>query len=234
MRHRGLRKAFLAAALFRSIQGESVRAENGYEAVLRYAPVEQAARERYMSLPPSVVVLSDSAVLAAAREEMIRGVKSVLGGTLRAEKGPPRERSIILGTFESIHAVAPDWHARDLREDGFWLTSGKMHGVDCFIIASPTERGVLYGAFALLSKIARNESINALDEVQRPHAPIRWADQWDNLDGRIERGYGGPSIFFENGTVRTDLSRVADYARLLASVGINGCAINNVNADPRI
>jgi alpha-glucuronidase len=234
MRHRGVRKAFLAAALFGSMQAESVRAESGYEAWLRYAPVEQAARERYTSLPPSVAVLGDSAVLAAAQGEMIRGVKGMLGRTLRADKGPPRERSIVLGTFESIHAVAPDFRARDLREDGFWLTSGKVHGVDCFIIASPTERGVLYGAFALLSKIARNESIDALDEVQQPYAPIRWADQWDNLDGRIERGYGGPSIFFENGTIRADLSRVADYARLLASVAINGCAINNVNADPRL
>ena len=69
---------------------------------------------------------------------------------------------------------------------------------------------------------------------QQPSAPIRWVNDWDNLDGTIERGYGGRSIFFENGHVRADLSRVNDYARLLASVGINGCAINNVNAEPRV
>ena len=233
MRHRSLHKAFLAAALFGSMQAESVRAESGHEAWLRYAPVEQAARERYASLPASVVVLGDSAVLAAAQREMIRGVQGMLGKTLRTDKGQPLGRSIVLGTFESIHAVAPDFHARDLREDGFWLTTAEVQGLRCLVIAAPTERGVLYGVFAFLSKIARNESIAALDEVQQPYAPIRWADQWDNLDGRIERGYGGPSIFFDNGTVRADLSRVADYARLLASVGINGCAINNVNADPR-
>ena len=59
-------------------------------------------------------------------------------------------------------------------------------------------------------------------------------NQWDNLDGRIERGYGGPSIFFSDGKVRADLTRAGQYARLLASIGINGCAINNVNADPRV
>jgi len=64
--------------------------------------------------------------------------------------------------------------------------------------------------------------------------PIRWVDQWDNPDGSITRGYGGPSIFFEGGNVREDLKPVAEYARLLASVGINGCVINNVNAAPEL
>ena len=59
--------------------------------------------------------------------------------------------------------------------------------------------------------------------------PIRWVDEWDNANGTIERGYGGRSIFFENGNVRDDLSQVGEYARLLASVGINGCNVNNVN-----
>src|SRR5262249_53585025 len=61
-----------------------------------------------------------------------------------------------------------------------------------------------------------------------------WVDQWDNLDGSIERGYAGRSIFFEDGGVRADLTRAREYARLLASVGINGCNINNVNANPRL
>ncbi len=235
MRRCALRHAALAAVLAAAMQAEGARAETGYEAWLRYAPVEQAARQKYARLPASIVVLGDSAVLAAAQREVVRGVKGMLGRTLRASQGPPQERSIVLGTFALVQAMAPGFHPRDdLQGDGFWLTTGQVQGVDCLIIASPTERGVLYGAFALLSKIARDESVTALDEVQRPYAPIRWADQWDNLDGGIERGYGGRSIFFENGTVRADLSRVADYARLLASVGINGCAINNVNADPRL
>jgi len=59
-------------------------------------------------------------------------------------------------------------------------------------------------------------------------------NQWDNLDGRIERGYGGSSIFFADGNVRNDLTRAGQYARLLASIGINGCTVNNVNAAPGI
>ena len=64
--------------------------------------------------------------------------------------------------------------------------------------------------------------------------PIRWVDQWDNPDGSITRGYGGRSIFFDGGNVREDLTQVSEYARLLASVGINGCDINNVNAAPEL
>ncbi|MBV9401551.1 MAG: glucosiduronase, partial [Bryobacterales bacterium] len=74
----------------------------------------------------------------------------------------------------------------------------------------------------------------ALKEARSPYTPVRWVNHWDNLDGSIERGYGGRSLFWEAGRARADLSRVNDYARLLASVGINGCSINNVNVNPRI
>src|SRR5579862_9615491 len=63
---------------------------------------------------------------------------------------------------------------------------------------------------------------------------ICWVDDWDNPDGSIERGYAGRSIFFDKGHVRDDLAPVAAYARLLASVGINGCNVNNVNAAPQL
>jgi alpha-glucuronidase len=102
------------------------------------------------------------------------------------------------------------------------------------VIEGGSDRGVLYGVFALISKMARGENIAMVNEVQNPSAQIRWVDQWDNLDGTIERGYAGPSIFFEGGTVRRDLTRASEYARLLASVRINGCNVNNVNANPRV
>src|SRR5579864_3827474 len=70
--------------------------------------------------------------------------------------------------------------------------------------------------------------------MQQPAAPIRWVDQWDNLDGNVERGYGGRSIFFEGGKVCDDLIRAGQYARLLASIGITTCTVNNVNAAPGV
>jgi len=159
----------------------------------------------------------------------------MLARTLREEKNLPRESAILLGPLSALRADSPKlFEQTDLHEDGFLLATEKLHGIDCLIVTATTDRGVLYGVFALLSRIARGESVSSLHETQQPYAPIRWVDQWDNLDGRIERGYAGPSIFFENGNVRADLTRAGEYARLLASIGINGCAINNVNANPGV
>lgn len=214
---------------------EGARAETGAEAWLRYAPVDERAAEKYSRLPASVVVLGESPVIDSARAELIRGVRGMLGRTLRNDKALPQEKAILLGAVSALQSAGIQIRdSAGLREDGFLLSSEKVHGFDCLIITGKNERGVLYGVFALLSKIARGESVLDLHETQEPSAPVRWADEWDNLDGSIERGYAGPSIFFENGNVRTDLTRAGDYARLLASIGINGCAINNVNANPRV
>jgi alpha-glucuronidase len=206
-------------------------AETGYEAWLRYAALDDASRQQYESLPASVTIMGDSLVLHSAQNELIHGVHGMLGRTLRAGKGEPKERAFVLGTFHNI----PGLRARtDIGADGFWLTATRINGLDCIIVAGNNERGILSGVFALLSKIARGQNLSGLDEVQQPYTSIRWVDQWDNLDGSIERGYAGRSIFFDNGSVRADLSRVRDYARLLASVGLNGCTINNVNANPHV
>jgi alpha-glucuronidase len=212
-----------------------LHAETGREAWLRYAPLNEVARAKYASLPTSVVVLGNSVVLQNARQELVRGVRGMVGRTLGEGKVFPQEGAIILGTLDSIHDAIPHLYpAHELGKDGFWLTTANVQGHDCLVVTAANDRGVLYGVFALLSKIARNEKISTLNELEQPYAPIRWVNQWDNLNGTIERGYAGPSIFFSDNNVRSDLTRVDEYARLLASIGINGCAVNNVNANPRV
>ncbi len=213
---------------------ETAHAGAGGDAWLRYAPLESVVRARYASLPSTVVVLGDSPVLRSAQGEMIRGITAMTGRALSADKNSGK-KAIILGTLDEIHAVLPKLALPGpFGADGFWLVAAQVRGFDCLIVTAPTDRGVLYGVFAFLRKVALGENLAALNELQQPHAAIRWVDQWDNLNGTIERGYAGPSIFFEKGGVRADLSRAGSYARLLASVGITGCTVNNVNADPRI
>ena len=234
-RIRFLRIAIFCWLLVGIVSLRAARAESGYEAWLRYAPLEGDEKAKYDSLPASTVVLSDSPLLNTSQKELIRGVRGMLGRTLRASTGLPDERAIVLGTLAEVQSATPELPApKTLRQDGFWLTTGRVHGYDCVIIAGQTDRGVLYGVFALLRKIALGEYISPLREIQEPAAPVRWVNQWDNLDGQIERGYGGRSIFFDGGSVRADMTRASDYARLLASVGINGCVVNNVNANPRM
>ena len=212
-----------------------LRAETGAEGWLRYARLDRQAAQKYDALPASVIKLGSSAVLETAQQELIRGIRGMLGRTLRIEVADAQESAILLGTLSDLRAAVPGLSApKQLGPDGFSIATARVKGFDRMVIAGATDRGVLYGVFAFLSKIARQEDPVALNEVSEPYAPIRWVNQWDNLDGRIERGYAGPSIFFENGNVRNDLTRAADYARLLASLGINGCAINNVNANPRV
>ncbi|MBO4331115.1 MAG: alpha-glucuronidase, partial [Oscillospiraceae bacterium] len=88
------------------------------------------------------------------------------------------------------------------------------------------DAGVLYGAFALIRALACGDK--ELCTKQSPSKPLRMLDHWDNADGSIERGYSGNSFFFRDGKLLVN-ERSAVYARLLASVGINAAAINNVN-----
>ncbi|MFZ0537286.1 MAG: alpha-glucuronidase family glycosyl hydrolase [Candidatus Sulfotelmatobacter sp.] len=213
----------------------TTHAETGHDAWLRYARLEPAAAERYRALPATVLSLDHTIVSKSAQDELVRGVKGMLGRTLRIAAGPPTESAIVIGTAQQLRNIAPALQIIEgLHGDSFWLTTGAVRGLRCMIITAATDRGVLYGVFAFLNRIAMQENVFQLNELQEPSVPIRWANQWDNLDGTIERGDAGRSIFFENGSVRPDLARVSEYARLLASVGINGCTVNNVNADPHI
>jgi alpha-glucuronidase len=230
------RTAHIAAACVFAIflcAPQIASAEAGHPAWLRYDSIsDAAARHRYDNLPAAVVTLSDSEVIVAARQELIRGVRGMLGRTLRAENHLPQESAIVLGTFPEVEAALPGVRfSSNIPDDGYILKMAEAHGLRFLIVTAANERGVLYGAFALLRKISLREPLSQLDVRETPFAPLRWVNEWDNLDGTIERGYGGRSIFFEDGHVLEDLTRASDYARLLASMGINGCAVNNVNAN---
>jgi alpha-glucuronidase len=214
----------------------TLQAETGYNAWLRYAPLEGSALHQYdASVPAVIVTTGDSKVVAQARDELVRGVRGMLGRTLRTETQMPKEPAILVGTLDELKRLPPQLTMpAPLEPDGFSLRSVQFAGVTYLVVTGANERGVLYGVFSLLRKINLGESVELLDEKQSPYARLRWVNQWDNIDGTIERGYGGRSIFWEGGHVRDDLSRAADYGRLLASIGINGCTINNVNADKRV
>ena len=214
----------------------ALHAESGYDAWLRYARLEDQAARRYSEAVPAVVVsFGAEATIQSAREELIRGIRGMLNRGLRVETRLTTEAAIVIGTLSRLRQAAPQLAPTgNLDGDGFWLRTVRSSGGRSIVITAQNDRGLLYGTFALLRKISLGESLADLDQKETPYSPIRWINHWENLDGSIERGYGGRSIFWENGRARADLSRVSDYGRLLASLGINGCSINNVNADPRV
>ena len=88
-------------------------------------------------------------------------------------------------------------------------------------ITAGSEQGLLYGAYALL----RGER-----GFSAPCYKLRILNHWDNIDGSVERGYAGKSIFFPT----YDARHIKEYARANASIGINGTVLNNVNASPKM
>lgn len=208
-------------------------AQPGDPAWLRYAPItSKEVREGYFRLPTVVVGLDDSDVAAAARNELVHGVRQMLGRTPRIERKLTKENSIILGTLAAIKTALPEINALpQLADDGFWLKSIEIGGKNHLLVAAPNDRGVLYGTMFLLRKLALNEPLTPLNEEHMPYAPLRIVCHLDNVDGSVEHGYAGRSIFWEAGRARDDLRLAADYGRLLASVGVNGCVINNPRGD---
>jgi alpha-glucuronidase len=226
------RTSFISAVLL--VLCCCAQTETGEAAWLRYAPLDASVAKRYASLPATITVIGDSPVLQSAQMELLRGIRGMLGRTLRLSDPHLADPVILLGTLDEVRKLDSTFTASsELHDDGYAIVSSRLNGVDVLVITAATNRGILYGTFSLLSMIARGQDLR-INVVQQPSAPVRWVNEWDNLDGSIERGYGGRSIFFENGSVRADLTRAAEYARLLASVGINGCNVSNVNADIHI
>lgn len=115
-------------------------------------------------------------------------------------------------------------------EEGYRIYKKKQG----LVICGGGESGLLYGTFALIRTMQTNpllfSKICSGKQIleKSPANPLRMLNHWDNTDGSIERGYAGNSFFFVNHELVID-ERTKDYARLLASVGINGTVINNVN-----
>lgn len=95
-------------------------------------------------------------------------------------------------------------------------------------VEASDENGILYGCFELIRQLSLGMQTQELSIEKSPAIPLRMLNHWDNMDGSIERGYSGNSFFFEKNEILVD-DRIRTYARLLASVGINGTVINNVN-----
>ena len=234
-----LRGALLVAMAFGGA-AMYARSEDGAAGWLRYAPLAGGAASGACSQLPTEVVVAkgsvgpDATIVRNAGQELSRGLTSMCGHAVSFRDAPPNGNALLVGTVGDIEAMLTGWRPAQVPgREGYTVAETSAHGHRYVVVAGADARGTLYGAFALLSQVGQGRGI-PLNQTQTPADAVRWVNQWDNLDGSIERGYAGRSIFFDGGHVRADLSRAGEYARLLASVGINGCTINNVNASPQM
>ncbi|HEX4272114.1 MAG TPA: alpha-glucuronidase family glycosyl hydrolase, partial [Rhizomicrobium sp.] len=207
------------------------RAEDGYDLWLRYRPVEQNYLVQYRPLAAAIVVQGASPTLAVARDELVRG----LGGLL-SEAAPvsatAADGAVVIGTPASSPLIASlKLPFAALGGEGYLIRSATVDGHRVTVIAANSDIGVLYGAFAFLRLIQTRQMIDRLDIASAPKTKIRMLDHWDNLNGTVERGYAGTSIWQWASLPEYISPRYLDYARANASIGINGMAPNNVNAD---
>lgn len=179
----------------------------------RVADVER--RKEYVSFAQAIVQKVKSPITNAAINELQVAFASMLDINIEVKSEEKSGRIV----FELENSPA------QLTEEGFEI---KRKGHSLYIAGS-TDKGILYGVFHLLRGMQQQKSIQEIEGIQNPVNELRMINQWDNIDGSIERGYAGGSIFYENNQFTKNLGRISDYARLLASIGINGVSINNVN-----
>ena len=167
-----------------------------------------------------VAVVGDGPLVGTVRDE-VTGAVGEHGGTLNEAAENP----------DLLLAVTP-W--ADLGPEGYDV--GRDHGT--LMVRASGGAGLLYGLFHVVrhgaAAFAAGAPVPGLSGRFEPAQAIRMLDHWDNMTvhpvmGQVERGYAGDSLFYADGRVRADLLRVAQYARLLASIGINAVGLNNVN-----
>lgn len=229
-----------------------------YDAWLGYlqgqSGVKGAARKATPVWAYTVSAAGDQEMISTAITELTQGLDKLFGikpkvsQEVTSQVSDPdlanqEAQGIWLGTWTGSKAVAQAFSETErsaVHGEGYMIREDKERGR--LFIGSETPQGVLYGTFHLLRELVLDqESANDAQPAagrlryiaEQPVNALRMINQWDNVDGSIERGYAGKSIFYENGEFTRDLGRIRDYARLLASTGINAISINNVNVHQR-
>ena len=218
--------------------------EDGYELWLRYRRLADPVRlAQARATFAAIAVANSSPTLAAAYDELVRGLRGLLGAVIESVDAPALANEawpdglLVAGTLASTPKLTRLGFGQDLRslgQDGFVIRRLAVDGRHLVALVGSGDVGVLYGVFHLLRHLQTGQSLDQLDVTSAPRLGLRMLDHWDNLDGTIERGYAGFSLWDWHKLPDYVSPRMRDYARACASVGINAAALTNVNADARI
>jgi alpha-glucuronidase len=205
--------------------------EDGYRLWLRHARLEAGALAALGDAFDEVSVPAAGLELASA--ELVAGLVGLLGRPVAARLGPPVRSGVCLATHAQVDALAPFVMRTELDalgDEGFLLRRVTHDGRRLTLIVAAREVGVLYGVFELLRRLTL-ATLPETELVSVPRVKLRVLDHWDNLDGSVERGYAGRSLWDWHKLPHYVDPRYTDYARANASTGINAVALTNVNAN---
>ena len=208
---------FCISHLYGQVQAVST-VDTGYELWLNYKSGSNSRLKQSAIRYASQVRLAGSQYDEVIKEELERALKALL--------------EITPGFVCCEEAGIQMSFCTDKRlgKEGYIIRSGKKR----ITLQAYSDAGFLYGTFHLIRLIQCGEPLVQLNIREIPALEFRQLNHWDDLNGNIERGYAGKSLWkWEELPEKVD-SRYTDYARTNASIGINGVVLNNVNADPRI
>jgi alpha-glucuronidase len=210
--------------------------EDGSSLWLRYPLVSLPSRlAEYRSVLRYVVKAESSATLKAAESELVKGIGGLTGSTVMLADAAADDGAVVLGTPDSSTLVKSlGLDLAGAGSEGYVVRAATVSGHSAIVVAANTDIGVLYGSFALLRQLECHRTLQALALTSAPKIQHRILEHWDNLDGSVERGYAGKSLWNWSALPATLSPRYTDYARANASIGVNGVVLNNVNADAQI
>ena len=222
----------LLALPFLCLLAALARADDGYRLWLRHDPLPADAAAAFGHRITSLLAPGGSPTREATRHELVHGLSSLLGREvpLADQVG---DAALVVGTpASSKHIAALDLGPQlaPLGADGFLIRPGKIEGRSVTVIAASTDLGALYGAFHFLRLLQTRPLADEFQAREKPRFMLRLLNHWDNLDGSIERGYAGRSLWRWDELPAVTDPRLTDYARANASLGLNGAVLNNVNA----
>ncbi|HRA73778.1 MAG TPA: alpha-glucuronidase family glycosyl hydrolase, partial [Flavobacterium sp.] len=213
-------------------------AQVDYKLWLQYKKVQDSKiTSEYQSKINGIIALGNSESIQAASKELQLGLSGLLGNPVPIKQNVDTENVLIFGSKSSLNGdilknVNNDFEK--INNEGYIIKTIKLKNKNHILITGKTDVGVLYGVFNFLRLLQTNKSIENLNIVDAPKINVRMLNHWDNLNGMVERGYAGFSLW--NWQKLPDFidQRYIDYARANASIGINGTVLNNVNANALI
>lgn len=135
-------------------------------------------------------------VLESAIEELHLGILAITGSSPQDRQSPTAAHYILLGTWGQSDAIDEALSSLSTSSaDSYILKTLPLDGRKCLLVAGRSDRGTLYAAFHLLRLMQMGSALEDLDIQEAPMDGLRMINQWDNMDGSIERGYAGQSIF---------------------------------------
>lgn len=214
-----------------------ISAQKGYDLWLQYPEIEDTSlKSNYLDQIQAVQVLGNNETLRAAEKELKSAYRAMLSRPLE-NTNSTEDRNVLLGTLDNLPkgiASKVRQEVLPLNDEGYLLRSIDHGAKQIILITANSDVGVLYGVFALIKEMQLHRSLANLDITDFPKIQNRVLNHWDNLDGTVERGYAGFSIWDWHHLPGLIKPEYTDYARANASIGINGTVLTNVNANALI